>query len=68
MHAYNVNCDDEATHILDALGFAPTLDNGVVSVTVPNWRPDIEGTADLVEEVVRINGAFFIVHRLANIH
>jgi phenylalanyl-tRNA synthetase beta chain len=25
-------------------------------VTVPSWRPDIEGKADLVEEVMRIHG------------
>ena len=26
------------------------------SVTVPSWRPDIDGAADVVEEVVRIHG------------
>lgn len=30
--------------------------NPVWSVTPPSWRPDIEGAADLVEEVARING------------
>jgi len=45
-----------AEAILRALGFgvegtAPTL-----SVSVPSWRPDIDGKADLVEEVVRIHG------------
>jgi phenylalanyl-tRNA synthetase beta chain len=29
---------------------------GVASVTVPSWRPDIDGKADLVEEVMRIHG------------
>ncbi len=48
--------EDKAVAILAALGFAPTLKDGTVSVTVPNWRPDVEGTADLVEEVVRIVG------------
>src|SRR5207244_9735019 len=28
----------------------------VVKVAVPTWRPDIEGKADIVEEVVRILG------------
>jgi phenylalanyl-tRNA synthetase beta chain len=29
---------------------------GVAAVTVPSWRPDVEGKADLVEEVMRIHG------------
>lgn len=29
---------------------------GVFEVTVPSWRPDVEGKADLVEEVMRIHG------------
>ncbi|TGP53283.1 phenylalanine--tRNA ligase subunit beta, partial [bacterium M00.F.Ca.ET.229.01.1.1] len=28
----------------------------VVDVTVPSWRPDVDGKADLVEEVMRIHG------------
>lgn len=38
--------------ILERLGFAR---NGN-SITPPSWRPDIEGQADLVEEVLRIYG------------
>ena len=38
---------------LAALGFAA---DAAWSVTVPTWRPDIDGAADLVEEVVRIHG------------
>jgi phenylalanyl-tRNA synthetase beta chain len=42
--------------ILARLGFT-TKDHGyVVDVTVPSWRPDIDGKADLVEEVMRIHG------------
>ena len=42
--------------ILSRLGFS-TRDQGyVVDVTVPSWRPDIDGKADLVEEVMRIHG------------
>ena len=38
---------------LTALGFASDAD---WLVTVPTWRPDIDGAPDLVEEVVRIHG------------
>ncbi len=48
----------DVTRILEALGFAckPHRTKGAISVTVPSWRPDIDGKADLVEEVVRIIG------------
>ncbi len=39
--------------ILESLGFAVTPD---WQVTPPNWRRDVEGGADLVEEVVRMVG------------
>ncbi len=42
--------------ILTDLGFAVGGPDDAFSVTQPTWRPDIEGAADLVEEVVRING------------
>jgi phenylalanyl-tRNA synthetase beta chain len=42
-------------HILTKLGFAVSGDEPL-SVQPPSWRSDIEGTADLVEEVVRIYG------------
>ena len=38
--------------ILASLGFA--VDNG--EAIVPSWRPDIDGPADLVEEITRIHG------------
>lgn len=47
---------EEILSILGRLGFAASGDGGRVSVTAPSWRPDIEGKADLVEEVVRIVG------------
>ncbi|MER9103890.1 phenylalanine--tRNA ligase subunit beta [Mesorhizobium sp. M0848] len=30
--------------------------SGVFDVAVPSWRPDVDGKADLVEEVMRIHG------------
>lgn len=42
--------------ILSALGFQITEKGALWSVVPPSWRPDIEGRADLVEEVARING------------
>ena len=41
--------------ILEGLGFA-VEGNASLRVTPPSWRSDIEGKADLVEEVVRIHG------------
>ncbi len=45
--------DGEQRRILGALGFAVADD---WTVTIPSWRRDIDGPADLVEEVVRIHG------------
>jgi len=45
-----------ATGILERLGFAVAGNGAKLDVTVPTWRPDIEGKADLVEEVMRIHG------------
>jgi len=41
---------------LQTLGFAVEGSGNVVNVTTPSWRPDVEGKADLVEEIVRIVG------------
>jgi len=46
----------ESEQILEKLGFAVSGSGERVSVTPPSWRPDIEGKADLVEEVIRIAG------------
>ncbi|KQM26632.1 MULTISPECIES: phenylalanine--tRNA ligase subunit beta [unclassified Sphingomonas] len=45
--------EDRQRAILERLGFI-VGDNW--QVTVPTWRRDVEGTADLVEEVIRIEG------------
>jgi phenylalanyl-tRNA synthetase beta chain len=45
--------------ILESLGFAVeggTAPNDAWRVAVPSWRRDVDGAADLVEEVVRIHG------------
>ena len=46
----------ESLDILSRLGFGPQGSGDVVDVTVPSWRPDVDGKADLVEEVMRIHG------------
>jgi phenylalanyl-tRNA synthetase beta chain len=45
----------EITCILTNLGFG-VKDGAKLTVSPPSWRWDVEGTADLVEEVVRIHG------------
>lgn len=47
---------DETKRILGALGFAVAGAGPVVKVTPPSWRADVEGKADIVEEIVRIVG------------
>lgn len=48
--------------ILRALGFDPIVParlreaRAVWPVNVPSWRPDVEGSADIVEELIRIEG------------
>jgi phenylalanyl-tRNA synthetase beta chain len=42
--------------VLNHLGFFVAGQSERVKVAVPTWRPDIEGKADIVEEVVRIVG------------
>ena len=47
---------DEIKRILRALGFTVDGDGDVLIVGVPSWRRDVEGKADLVEEIARIHG------------
>ena len=51
---------EEMVAILRALGFA-VEGTGPLTVMPPSWRPDIHGSADLVEEIVRIKGLDAIV-------
>jgi phenylalanyl-tRNA synthetase beta chain len=48
--------DAEIKAILEKLGCTLSGKGKSAKVTVPTWRPDIHGPADLVEEVVRIAG------------
>ncbi len=48
--------DAEQVATLTRLGFKVEGTSGTVRVTPPSWRGDIEGKADLVEEVIRIAG------------
>jgi phenylalanyl-tRNA synthetase beta chain len=47
--------EDRQAAILQRLGFTVTRDD-VWRVDVPSWRRDVDGAADLVEEIVRIEG------------
>ncbi len=42
--------------ILETLGFTVSAQGETAEVTAPTWRPDIEGKADLVEEIMRLVG------------
>jgi phenylalanyl-tRNA synthetase beta chain len=53
----------ESLAILKRLGFSPQNTGDVVDVDVPSWRTDVEGKADLVEEVMRIHGVDRIAPR-----
>lgn len=44
------------TEILERLGCRVSQAGDLLTVTPPSWRPDIEGEACLVEEVMRIHG------------
>jgi phenylalanyl-tRNA synthetase beta chain len=46
----------EARRVLEHLGFFAAGQPDKMKVAVPSWRPDVEGKADLVEEIVRIVG------------
>jgi phenylalanyl-tRNA synthetase beta chain len=59
---------DESLSILTRLGFKPIGNGDVVDVEVPSWRPDVDGKADLVEEVMRIHGVDEIESRPLSSH
>jgi len=48
--------EDETLVILGRLGFAAHAGTGRREIEVPTWRADVQGEADLVEEVLRVKG------------
>ncbi|MCA1405689.1 phenylalanine--tRNA ligase subunit beta [Ensifer sp. IC3342] len=52
---------EESVSILTKLGFGVEGSGERFRVSVPSWRPDVDGKADLVEEVMRIHGVDNIV-------
>ncbi|MEM9062378.1 MAG: phenylalanine--tRNA ligase subunit beta [Pseudomonadota bacterium] len=45
---------DEQVRILTDLGFGCSDDEDKIVASVPSWRPDVLGEADLVEEIARV--------------
>ena len=50
----------DTEEILGKLGFETRTGDDTIYCGIPPWRPDIDGEADLVEEVLRIHGYDFI--------
>jgi phenylalanyl-tRNA synthetase beta chain len=46
----------DARRVLESLGFKAAGRGARLKITVPSWRADVEGKADIVEEIVRIVG------------
>ncbi len=53
--------ENEVVAILNRLELKTTAENGLLTVSVPSIRDDVEGRADLAEEVMRIYGYDHIV-------
>src|SRR5581483_11681927 len=47
---------EEVVGVLGRLGFDVRAADGHLEATVPTWRQDVEGPADVAEEVARITG------------
>jgi phenylalanyl-tRNA synthetase beta chain len=46
----------EMRRVLERLGFGVTGEGERIKATVPTWRADVQGKADIVEEIMRIAG------------
>ncbi len=53
--------DETIVNILNSLGLPTTIDGKTITCKIPSIRDDIEGRADLAEEVMRIYGYDHIV-------
>ncbi len=51
----DINIKDQSK-ILNSLGFKVQENKSILKIEVPTFRPDIFGEADIVEEIIRING------------
>ncbi len=47
---------DRQKQVLSALGFSCKDDGKFIQVKTPSWRPDVEHSSDLVEEILRVEG------------
>lgn len=47
---------EEIVSVFERLHFDPIVEGEVITVTIPSYRMDMEGMADLSEEVIRILG------------
>lgn len=47
---------EEVMDVFERLDFDPEIEDGVISVVIPSYRTDMEGMADLSEEVIRLIG------------
>ncbi len=53
--------EEKMVEILNSLHITTTCENGVLECDIPSFRDDIEGRADIAEEVMRIYGYDYIV-------
>lgn len=56
--------EEQVLGVLDSLGFVVSPGDGSFQALVPSWRGDVEGKADLAEEVARVVGYDAVPTRL----
>ncbi len=57
---------DKIINILESLNFGVECDNGVLTLTVPRYREDVETYQDIAEEVIREYGYSHVVPTFLN--